>query len=68
MHNLTIRLDDRLALQLGEAAQAIGISKATIYRRIADGSLPSTRVGGRRLVLRDDLLALLNGGRREQPS
>jgi excisionase family DNA binding protein len=36
-----------------EAGRRLGVHRATIMRRVADGSLPSKRVGGRRLLLRE---------------
>jgi excisionase family DNA binding protein len=66
--HITLRLDDRLAYPIDEAARIIGLSRATIYRSMADVTLAWTQVRGRRLVLRDDLLALLNGGRNDLPA
>jgi len=40
----------RLAWSVNEAARALGISRATVFARIADGTLPSIRLGRRRLV------------------
>ncbi len=54
-----LSLDGRLALSIPEAAMATGLSRGTIYNRIADGSLRATKVVGRRLILRDDLEAFL---------
>jgi hypothetical protein len=51
-------LQRRLPPQLGDVAQAsaaTGLSPASIRRRIKDGSLPTVKVGSRRLV---DLAAL----------
>jgi excisionase family DNA binding protein len=62
-HTIAIRLDGRLAFQIPEAARIIGISRTSIYRRIQAGDLPSTLIGGRRLILREDLLALLQRSR-----
>jgi excisionase family DNA binding protein len=38
-----------------------GISTATLYRRLNDGSLPAVRLGGRRFVRAADLDALIDG-------
>jgi predicted DNA-binding transcriptional regulator AlpA len=38
-----------------------GISTATLYRRLNDGSLPTVRLGGRRFVRAADLDALIDG-------
>ena len=37
-------------LSVEAACQALGISRASVNRRIADGTLRSRRVGGRRLI------------------
>ncbi|NCT91974.1 helix-turn-helix domain-containing protein [Cellulomonas sp. APG4] len=52
--------DARLALAPTEVAQLLGVHPATVYRRLADGSLPARRDGRRTLVLRADLDAYLN--------
>jgi excisionase family DNA binding protein len=57
-----IRPEDKLALRVNEAAVAAGISRSTIYKLMTDGKLRTTKVGGRRLILREDLQALLQAG------
>lgn len=52
------------ALSLREAAQAIGVSKATIYRLIGQRKLETVKVLGRRLVKPEAIEALLSGGER----
>ena len=37
-------------LSIQEAGQALGLSRATINRRLKDGSIPSTHVGARVLI------------------
>jgi excisionase family DNA binding protein len=37
---------DRLLLRPIEAADAIGVSRSTIYQLLASGELPSIRIGG----------------------
>lgn len=56
----------RLAYTVAEAAESIGVSRWTMYRLIKSGRLPSSKIGGRVLVLVDGLLALLEKGRMEQ--
>ncbi len=46
-------------LRAGEIARMLGLSERTIRRWIADGILPSRRLGGARLVARDELDRLL---------
>ena len=45
---------DRL-LSVKEAAARLGASIRTVYRRLKDGSLPSTKIGGLRRILESDL-------------
>ena len=51
--------ESKLALRINEASVAAGISRSTIYKLMADGKLRTAKVGGRRLILRADLQALL---------
>ena len=53
---------ERRAFRLKDAVAAYGIGRSTIYRLMADGKLPSVKVGGRRLIPRDALEALLKVG------
>lgn len=47
---------------LPEVGQLLGgLSSATLYRRIGDGSLPTVHVGGRRFVRAEDLDAYIKG-------
>ena len=48
-------------MSVPSAAQLLGVSRASAYRAAARGELPVLRLGGRVLVLRDPLLALLRG-------
>jgi len=52
---------ERLAYSVREAASALGLSEATLYVHIKDGTIPSVKLGGRRLIRRDVLDALLHG-------
>jgi len=38
---------EKLLLRPAEAAEAIGIGRSKLYELLADGELPSIRVGGR---------------------
>lgn len=44
-----IRTEDKLALRVNEASIAAGISRSTIYKLMAAGTLRTTKVGGRDL-------------------
>ncbi len=59
-------IKDRLALKVGEAAQATAISRASLYKAMQAGELPFAKVGASRLILRDDLEAFL--ARHRQPA
>jgi excisionase family DNA binding protein len=48
--------------RINEASIAAGISRSTIYKLMTAGKLRTTKVGGRRLILREDLQALLHAG------
>ena len=52
---------ERRALSIPEAARTCGLSRATIYRLIADGKLSTLKIGARRLVPVGALDALLSG-------
>jgi len=41
---------------------ATGVSQATVMRRLADGTLKSVKIGGRRLILYSELERILAGG------
>jgi excisionase family DNA binding protein len=49
----------RQYLRAREIAELIGESVRTVRRRIADATFPSIKVGGARLVAKDDLLRVL---------
>jgi excisionase family DNA binding protein len=53
---------ERRALSIKEAAEACGLSRATIYRLIADGKLSTLKIGARRLVPVGAIDALLSPG------
>jgi excisionase family DNA binding protein len=42
-----------------EAARLLGVSRETIFRLLAEGELRRTRVRGRTLIQRDDVLAFI---------
>ncbi|MCA1936971.1 MAG: excisionase family DNA-binding protein [Asticcacaulis sp.] len=52
-------MNGKLAYRIDEAVKASGLGRSFLYERMADGSLKSVKVGGRRLILRDDLMAFL---------
>ena len=50
-----------IAYGVKPAARKSGLSDSTIWKFIAEGKLRSIKVGGRRLILHEDLVALLRG-------
>jgi excisionase family DNA binding protein len=52
----------RLAMSIREAELASGLSRATLYRLIANGRLLTLKIGARRLVTVGALDALLDEG------
>jgi excisionase family DNA binding protein len=50
-------------LRPDEAAELLRTSRKSIYAMVARGQLPSTRVGRRLLIPRDELLRLLRESR-----
>jgi excisionase family DNA binding protein len=52
---------ERRALSIREAARTCGLSRATMYRLIAEGKLPTLKIGSRRLVPIGSIDMLLSG-------
>jgi Helix-turn-helix domain len=50
-----------MAYRINDAVRASGLSRSTLYVLIAEGTLPSRLISGRRLILRSDLEALVRG-------
>jgi excisionase family DNA binding protein len=61
-HNaLYVSSGEKRAYRINEVVAAYRISRSTIYKLISAGTLRTIKIGGRRLVPRDALEALLNG-------
>lgn len=60
----TLPLRDKDVLSVEEAAQFLTISKTTLYTLLNSGALKSARLGGRRLIRRVDVDALLTNAAR----
>lgn len=56
----TEHLSVAAATRVNDAAAFLGVSRSTIYNLIDEGKLPSLMIGGRRVIRRADLMALLN--------
>jgi hypothetical protein len=57
-----------LAYRVPAAARVAGVSESSIIRAIRSGALVSSKVGGCRVILHDDLMAMLREGRQEVQS
>jgi excisionase family DNA binding protein len=60
------QLEARLAYSPGESAQALGVSRSTIYSMMRAGTLRTVRAGARRLVPAAELNRLLGDFNEEQ--
>jgi len=58
----TIASNERIALRIHDASLVSGLSRSTLYELLKAGKLRAVKVGGRRLILRESLEALLLGG------
>lgn len=56
------RSDEKRAYRINEAVAAYRLSRSTLYKLIAAGTLRTVKIGGRRLIPRDALEALLSEG------
>ena len=59
MEEAQVQPAQRAAISVLEAAKCAGLGRTSIYKAILDKSLPSLKVGRRRLVRSDDLTAWL---------
>jgi excisionase family DNA binding protein len=55
----TITPNERRALRVNDAAFAYGLGRSTLYRLLKENRLPSVKIGGRRLIPREAMEALL---------
>jgi excisionase family DNA binding protein len=59
--------NDKISYRIDEAVKASGLGRSFLYERIAEGALRSVKVGGRRLIMRRDLLEFIDGGNSLKP-
>lgn len=57
---------EKIAFSTAEACAAAGIGKTTLFAAIGSGALRSRKLGQKRLILRDDLLAWLRAQPEDQ--
>jgi len=53
---------ERIAVSVKEAVDLTSISRSTMYALLANGTVESVKVGGRRLVKIESLRKLVEGG------
>jgi excisionase family DNA binding protein len=58
-HIPDVPTDEKITLRVSETTAVSGLSRSTIYVLLKAGKLQTTKVGGRRLILRDSLQRLL---------
>jgi excisionase family DNA binding protein len=58
----TISASARIALRMRDASIVSGLSRSTLYELLKAGKIRTVKIGGRRLILRESLEALLLGG------
>jgi excisionase family DNA binding protein len=57
-----VTANERIAFRIRDASIVSGLSRSTLYELLKAGKLRAVKIGGRRLILRDSLEALLYGG------
>jgi excisionase family DNA binding protein len=55
--------NERIALRIRDASIVSGLSRSTLYELLKAGKIRAVKIGGRRLILRESLEALLLGSR-----
>lgn len=58
----TIEPAEKRAFHVKEAAATYRLSRSTLYKMMAAGTLRTVKIGGRRLIPRDVLEALISEG------
>ena len=56
----TNRPTEKRAFRVNEAVEAYGWSRLTLYKMMRDGTLRTVKIGGRRIIPRDVLEALIS--------
>lgn len=51
---------ERIAYSIADAAKAVGLGRTTLYALIGEGRLQSLKIGNRRLIRKEALLALID--------
>ena len=58
---------ERLSVTVQQAIELTGLGQNTIYDLISEGTLASTKIGGRRLILYPSLMDLIKQGVKATP-
>lgn len=64
----TLRQGEVLSYSVDGAAKALGVSKATVWRKIAEAELETFKLGARTLIPADSLQAFVDRCRGRQPT
>ncbi|ESQ81190.1 helix-turn-helix domain-containing protein [Asticcacaulis sp. YBE204] len=56
----TLSQTEKLAYRIEEAVQATGLGRSFLYEAMKSGELPAFKIGGRRLIGRDELVAFID--------
>jgi excisionase family DNA binding protein len=57
-----VRPNEPLAYRVNEFYRVVGLGRTKVYALIAEGKLPTIKIGGRRLIPREAALALIAEG------
>lgn len=56
--------NEPIALRINDVCRALGISRTSVYKIIAEGQLKTVRIAGRTLVLRTEIERLVSDAAR----
>jgi excisionase family DNA binding protein len=59
---MTPKPEEKRAYHVNDAAKIYGWSRSTLYKMMKAGTLRTVKIGGRRLIPRDALEALISEG------
>jgi len=55
---------EKLSYRINEAVRVSGLGRTFLYEKIATGELKAIKIGGRRLIMRTDLVEFLRSSAR----
>lgn len=59
----SVLASEKLTYRIDEVVKVTGLGRTSIYELMTSGVLPSLKVGARRLIMKDDLVAFLESCR-----